>query len=72
MDNIYFELAEIFEVEQVNDEDILGEFDCWDSLTSLSIIALMNETYKVTLTNKEVADSKTIGGLIYLLKNKLP
>ena len=38
MENMYEELAELLEVDEVKDNEILSEFECWDSLTVLSII----------------------------------
>jgi len=70
MENILTDLAEIMEVEKVAESDKLTEFDCWDSLTALSIIAFADENYKVTLSNKELLEVETIGGLIELIKTK--
>ena len=46
MEKIYDELAELLEVDLVKDDDVLDEFECWDSLTVLSIIALASESYR--------------------------
>lgn len=70
MDEFLSRLAEILEVDSVNDEDVLEKFDCWDSLTMLSIIALVSEVYGKQLNNKEVRDAKTIGGLKSLINGK--
>ena len=43
MENLKKELAGLLEVEKVNDSDVLSTFDCWDSLTILSIIAMVSE-----------------------------
>ena len=45
MENMYEELAELLEVDEVKDNEILSEFECWDSLTVLSIIAWDSENY---------------------------
>jgi len=70
MENILNELAEILEVSGVAENDKLANFECWDSLTILSIIALASENYEATLSNKEVVDAETVGGLISLIKSK--
>lgn len=70
MENILHELAEIMEVESVAVNNKLIEFECWDSLTALSIIAFADSNYGVTLSNNELAEAETIGGLIDLIKNK--
>lgn len=68
MEKIYDELAELLEIEKVSDEDILSDFECWDSLTILSIIALASENYGKTLFAKDINEAKTVGSLITLLK----
>lgn len=68
MENMYEELAELLEVDEVKDNEILSEFECWDSLTVLSIIAWASENYGKTLLAKDVNGVKTVGGLGSLLK----
>lgn len=68
MEKMYEELAELLEVEQVVDGDRLKDFECWDSLTVLSIIAWASENYGKTLLAKDVNDAETVGGLIALLR----
>lgn len=68
MEKIYEELAELLEVDKVSDGEQLKDFECWDSLTVLSIIAWASENYGKTLLAKEVNDARTVGGLIALLR----
>ncbi|MEG2071533.1 MAG: phosphopantetheine-binding protein [Bacteroidales bacterium] len=70
METIYEQLAELLEVDTVNDTDVLVDFECWDSLTQLSIIALVNENYDVVLSAADIKEAKTIGGLKELINNK--
>jgi len=65
------ELAEILEVDSILDTDELVSFDCWDSLTILSIIAWASENYYVTLSAAEVKKSNTVVGLENLIKSKM-
>lgn len=70
MENLYEQLAELLEVDNVKSEEILSEFECWDSLTQLSIIALASENYNVIITASEIKDACTIGGLEKLIISK--
>ena len=70
MENFDGEIAEILEVDSVNMDDQLTAFDCWDSLTILSIIALASETYQVTISAAEVNAAATVGGLKNLIQSK--
>ena len=69
MDNFESSISEILEVENVTLSDELESFDAWDSLTILSIIALCDDEYKVSLSADEITRSKTIKGLKELIFN---
>ena len=49
MDAFYDELAEILDVERVAPDDKLRSFENWDSLTVLSICALVDSKYRMSL-----------------------
>ena len=68
MEKMKEQLAELLEVDEVKDSDVLEDFVCWDSLTILSIIAWASENYGKTLLAKDVNEAKTVGGLLALLK----
>ncbi len=68
MEKIYEELAELLEVDEVKGNEVLSDFECWDSLTVLSIIAWASENYGKTLLAKDVNEAKTVEGLLALLK----
>lgn len=68
MEAIYKQLAELLEVDTVKDSDVLESFECWDSLTILSIIAMASENYGKILLVKDINEAKTIGDLIAIIK----
>ena len=68
MEKMKAQLAELLEVDEVKDSDVLEDFECWDSLTILSIIAWASENYGKTLLAKDINKAKTVGGLLALLK----
>ena len=68
MEKMKEQLAELLEVDEVKDSDVLEDFECWDSLTILSIIAWASENYGKTLLAKDINKVKTVGGLLALLK----
>ena len=69
METIYKQLAELLEVDVVSDEQILEDFESWDSLTVLSIIALASENYNLVLRADEIREFKTVGNLVSKLKD---
>lgn len=64
------DLAEILEEDVVNESDVLADFEAWDSLSILSIIAYAQEHFKIQLKNQEIRDVETVGELISLIENK--
>jgi acyl carrier protein len=70
MESFEQKIAELLEVDAVNESDALESFEAWDSLTSLSIIAFIDESYHVSVSAKDLTDSKTIGGLKNLIHSK--
>jgi len=71
MENFESLISEALEVDSVNMTDELISFDSWDSLTILSIIAVVSEEYNVELGKEEIENSKTIGGLKELIDSRL-
>jgi acyl carrier protein len=70
MDDLLYKLSELFEAELEYMEIKIESLDSWDSLTSLSIIALASEDYNVEISNKDIIEAVTIGGLINLIESK--
>ena len=71
MENFELEIAEILEVDSVDLDDQLTAFDCWDSLTILSIIAFASENYNVTISAADLNTAHTVGGLKELIQSKI-
>ena len=71
MENFDVEIAEILEVDSVNMNDKLNEFDSWDSLTILSIIAFASESYQIILSASDINVAGTVGGLKVLMEKKI-
>ncbi|HZR21633.1 MAG TPA: acyl carrier protein [Verrucomicrobiae bacterium] len=63
MDDFYSKLADILEVETVKPDDVLREFENWDSLTALSILATLDANYGINLSTAELRDIKTVAEL---------
>ncbi|NEW78098.1 MAG: acyl carrier protein [Gelidibacter sp.] len=70
MENFLEQMAELFEVDSVNLQDEVIAFDAWDSLTGLSIIALADDEYGITITVNDILEAKTIQGLYALFNQK--
>lgn len=56
-------MAEILEVDEVDMNQELISFNCWDSLTILSIIAMLDESYCKKSTSENISKCNTIGDI---------
>jgi acyl carrier protein len=70
METFLNQMTELLEVDSVNPQDEITSFDAWDSLTSLSIIALADEEYAVTITAQDILNAKSIEGLYQFIQSK--
>ncbi len=70
MQELYKKLADILEVDEVKPQDVLREFESWDSLAALSIIAMANASFGVTVSGDELRQIKTAGELATRLVEK--
>jgi acyl carrier protein len=70
MDRFYVRLAEILEEDKVGPDDVLANFEQWDSLTALSVVAMVDEDYQVNVSAEELATTRTAGALEALVAAK--
>lgn len=70
MENFLNQMAELLEVDSVNAQDEITSFEAWDSLTSLSIIAIIDDEFSVTISAQDILNSNTIEGLYKLILSK--
>ncbi|WP_196891999.1 acyl carrier protein [Aureivirga marina] len=68
MEEFLEKISEILEVESVNLSDNLEDFDEWDSLTSLSLIAMIDSDYNISVTNDDIREFKTIEDVCNFVK----
>lgn len=70
MKEFYEKLADIFEVDDVKPESILRDFEVWDSLTILSIVAMADSSYGVSMTAADLKPFTTAGELADYIAEK--
>ena len=63
-------LAEILDVEEVKPEDVLKDFDGWDSLAILSVLAMADAKYGVSIKAEEIRSVVTVEDLARLVEAK--
>ena len=70
MEEIYGKLADILQVDEVKPADNLASFEEWDSLSVLSVVAMVDADYGVNLNAKELLGVNTAQGLVELIAQK--
>ena len=63
MDEFLKEMAEILEEDSVSADDELNSFESWDSLAALSVSALADSEFRVTLASQDIKEALTVGDL---------
>jgi acyl carrier protein len=66
----YQRLAEILDVEEVKPENVLKDFDGWDSLAILSVLAMADAKYGVSIKAEEIRSVVTVEDLARLVEVK--
>jgi len=66
----YQRLAEILDVEEVKPENVLKDFDGWDSLAILSVLAMTDAKYGVSVKAEEIRSVITAEDLARLVEAK--
>jgi acyl carrier protein len=66
----YKKLAEILDLEEVKPENILKDFDGWDSLAVLSVLAMADSKYGVSIRAEEIRSVVTAMDLANLIEAK--
>lgn len=60
MEELIVKLAEILEVDDLDITKKFTDYDEWDSLTSLSILAMLSSDYNMSMTFKELTSFESI------------
>jgi len=66
----FIEAVEIEDVSTIEPTTVFRDIEEWDSLAALSTIAMADEEYGVTITNKDLKEAETIERLWQLIERK--
>lgn len=58
------------EPETLTGDTVFRDIEEWDSMTALTIIAMVDEEYAVKLTGNDIKGSETIEDLYNIIKSK--
>lgn len=67
----FFErLAAILDLEEVKPDDVLKDYEQWDSLAILSVLAMADSKYGITIKPEEIRAAVTAANLADLVDAK--
>ena len=58
------------DASEIKAETVFRELDEWSSLIALSVIAMVDEEYDITLKGDDIRNSKTVEDLFNIVKAK--
>ncbi len=70
MDPFFQRAAEILEIETISEEVVLRDCEAWDSLTALSLVAMIDRDYNVPISADDLMRTVTAGDLYRLVLEK--
>lgn len=70
MDPFFQRAAEILEIETIGEEVVLRDCEAWDSLTALSLVAMIDRNYNVSISADDLMRTVTAGDLHRLVVEK--
>lgn len=68
IDPFFERAAEVLELDLTNDETVLRDCEEWDSLTALSLVAMIDKYYRVAISADDLRESVTVGDLRRLVE----
>jgi acyl carrier protein len=71
MEDLVEALKDILEVDELVLSAELSTYEMWDSLSALSLIAFVEERYSIVVGADDLAQMKTVSGVIEFIANKL-
>lgn len=64
------QMLEIFEVDDINPEIVLRDLELWDSLSVISLLAVLDESYGINIEATELVDVITVADLFSFVEER--
>ncbi len=63
-------MLEIFEVDSISPDGVLRDLELWDSLSVISLLAVLDETYGINIEATELIDVITVADLFSFVEQR--
>ena len=70
MEILIEQMLEIFELDAINSEVVLRDLELWDSLSVISLLAVLDETYGINIEATELVDVVTVADLFLFTEQR--
>ena len=70
MNEFCSKVADVLDVPQVSETDVLADFPEWDSLSVLSVVAMLDSNYGVNLSATDLKGIRTVADLWDLIQSR--
>lgn len=69
---LFEQLEDILELEPgtIKESDVIRDFENWDSMANLSVIAMLDDSFGVTITSQDFKNVITVNDLLTEIKNR--
>ncbi|MGD0088181.1 MAG: acyl carrier protein [Verrucomicrobiota bacterium] len=67
----YEQMAQILDTDEVNPDNVLKDFETWDSLAVLSVMAMADSKFGVAIKADEMRSAVTVADLEKMVEGKL-
>lgn len=64
------QMLEIFEIDEITSDTILRDLELWDSLSVISLLAVLDETYGINIEATELAEVITVSDLFAFVEQR--
>lgn len=64
------QMLEIFEIDEIDSGVVLRELELWDSLSVISLLAVLDESYGINIEATEIADLVTVADLFTFVEQR--
>jgi acyl carrier protein len=64
------QMLEIFEVDSISPDGVLRDLELWDSLSVISLLAVLDETYGINIEATELIDVITVADLFSFVEQR--
>lgn len=64
------QMLEIFEIDEISSDVVLRDLELWDSLSVISLLAVLDESYGINIEATELSEVITVSDLFAFVEQR--